>query len=59
MAKKKYDYIIIQQGPSSQKKGKKMLIEDGAKIKTLCTKYKVKLGYFMVCAINKLLSYFR
>ncbi|WP_237275153.1 SGNH/GDSL hydrolase family protein [Tenacibaculum ovolyticum] len=48
LAKRKYDYIIIQQGPSSQKEGKKMLIEDGEKIKKICTKYKIELGYFMV-----------
>ena len=30
MAKGKYDYVIVQQGPSSQSEGKKMLIEDGA-----------------------------
>jgi hypothetical protein len=48
LAKEKFDYIIIQQGPSSQAEGKRMLIEDGAKIKRLCNQYKIKLAYYMV-----------
>ncbi len=48
LTKEKFDYVIIQQGPSSQPEGKKMLVEDGAKIKTLCNQYKTTLGYFMV-----------
>jgi hypothetical protein len=48
LAKEKFDYVIIQQGPSSQAEGKRMLIENGAKIKTLCKQYKIKLAYYMV-----------
>lgn len=48
LAKKKFDYLIIQQGPSSQSEGKRMLIEDGDKIKKLCSSHNIKLGYFMV-----------
>ncbi len=48
LEKKPFDYLIIQQGPSSQTEGKGMLIEDGAKMKVLCDKYKIKLGYYMV-----------
>ena len=45
---KNYDYVVVQQGPSSQAQGREMLIEDGAKLKKLCDKYNVKLAYFMV-----------
>lgn len=45
---KGYDYVVVQQGPSSQPEGRKMLIEDGALLKKLCDKYDTKLAYFMV-----------
>lgn len=45
---KNYDYVVVQQGPSSQHQGRDMLIEDGAKLKKLCDKYDAKLAYFMV-----------
>ncbi len=45
---KKYDFVIIQQGPSSQNDGRIMLIDYGARINTLCQKNKSKLVYFMV-----------
>ncbi|CAM1349920.1 conserved hypothetical protein [Tenacibaculum crassostreae] len=48
LQKKRFDYMIIQQGPSSQAQGKQMLLEDGAKMKQLCNQYNTKLGYFMV-----------
>lgn len=48
LAKKQFDYVIIQQGPSSQVEGKRMLVQDGATIKTLCKQYNTKFGYFMV-----------
>lgn len=44
----KYDYVIIQQGPSSQKKGREMLLDTGKKLRKLCEKYGAKLGYYMV-----------
>ncbi|WP_428742167.1 SGNH/GDSL hydrolase family protein [Tenacibaculum sp.] len=48
LQKKQFDYVIIQQGPSSQEEGKRMLINDGATIKALCEQYNIQLGYFMV-----------
>jgi hypothetical protein len=45
---KKYDLVIIQQGPSSQEIGKKMLIDDGKKLKEICDNNGTKLGYYMV-----------
>ena len=45
---KNYDFVVVQQGPSSQEDGRKMLIEDGALLKKLCDKYETKLAYFMV-----------
>lgn len=44
----KYDYVIVQQGPSSQEEGRRMLREDGAKISALCERYETRLVYFMV-----------
>ncbi len=44
----KYDYVIIQQGPSSQQEGRDMLITYGKKFATLCSNYDAKLAYFMV-----------
>lgn len=43
-----YDYVIVQQGPSSQEEGRKMLIEDGKRLAILCQNYNAKLGYYMV-----------
>lgn len=48
MANKKYDFVIIQQGPSSQKDGRKILIEYGKKYKELCKENNSKLCFFMV-----------
>ncbi len=45
---KKYDFVIIQQGPSSQNNGRKMLIEYGEKYSALCKLNDTKLCYFMV-----------
>lgn len=46
--RKKYDYVILQQGPSSQKDGRKMLIQYGRKYSSLCKSSNSKLCYFMV-----------
>ena len=43
-----YDYVIIQQGPSSQSLGRKILIEYGDKYSNLCKKNNAKLCYYMV-----------
>ena len=53
LAKNKIDYLVVQQGPSSQKEGKKMLIEDGETLKKICDKYNVNLVYFMVWTSKK------
>lgn len=48
ISSKKYDYVIIQQGPSSQLNGRQMLIEDGKKYSDLCKANDVTLCYYMV-----------
>lgn len=48
ISSKKYDFAIIQQGPSSQDDGRKMLIEYGKKYSQLCKLNDVQLCYFMV-----------
>jgi len=48
ISSKKYDFVIIQQGPSSQSNGGKMLIEYGKKYNRLCNLNEAKLCYFMV-----------
>ena len=45
---KKYDFVIIQQGPSSQNDGRKILIEYGTKLNKLSRENGAKLCYFMV-----------
>ncbi len=45
---KKYDYVIIQQGPSSQQDGYDMLVNNGADYANLCETNNTKLVYFMV-----------
>ncbi|CAM1343988.1 SGNH/GDSL hydrolase family protein [Tenacibaculum amylolyticum] len=48
IASKKFDLVILQQGPSSQSDGRKMLIEYGKKYQKLCKENNTQLGYFMV-----------
>ena len=48
LKEQKFDFLIVQQGPSSQAEGAKMLLEDGESIKPLADKYHIKMGYFMV-----------
>jgi hypothetical protein len=48
IATKKYDFVIVQQGPSSQPDGRAMLLNDGARIKALCITYNTQLAFFMV-----------
>jgi len=45
---KTYDFVIIQQGPSSQNEGRNMLIEYGKEFSSLCKLNNSKLCYFMV-----------
>lgn len=44
---KNFDYIIIQQGPSSQEEGRQMLIDYGKKISNLFKSSNSKLCYLM------------
>ena len=46
--KEKFDFVIVQQGPSSQADGRAMLLNDGKRIKELCDKNNSKLVFFMV-----------
>jgi hypothetical protein len=48
IASKKYKYVIVQQGPSSQAEGKAMLLEAAAKIKSICDASGAQLAFFMV-----------
>lgn len=43
-----YEYIVVQQGPSSQEDGRQMLLQYGALIKTLCESRGTQLAFFMV-----------
>jgi hypothetical protein len=45
---KQFDYVVIQQGPSSQLDGYEMLINGGAQYAALCEQNTTKLAYFMV-----------
>jgi len=44
----RYDYVIVQQGPSSQADGRAMLMTYGPKIEAICKKANSKLVFFMV-----------
>lgn len=48
IASQSFEFVIIQQGPSSQDDGRKMLIEYGEKYGIICKKNGAKLCYFMV-----------
>lgn len=43
-----FDYVVVQQGPSSQADGKTMLLDYGERIKSLCDAHDTKLAFFMV-----------
>lgn len=46
--RKNYDYVIVQQGPSSQEYGRVSLLEYGKKLNDLCNEKNTKLAFFMV-----------
>jgi hypothetical protein len=48
IASGKFDYVVVQQGPSSQEEGRRMLIDYGEKINEQCKKYNVRLAFYMV-----------
>ncbi len=43
-----FDFVVVQQGPSSQEEGRQMLMEYGKKIKALCDQHQSKLAFYMV-----------
>lgn len=43
-----YDFVVVQQGPSSQSDGAKSLLEYGELIQQLCKQHDTKLAFFMV-----------
>lgn len=45
---KYFNYVIVQQGPSSQQDGRTMLMEYGAKFKKVCDDKGTRLVFFMV-----------
>jgi hypothetical protein len=48
IASKRFGFVVVQQGPSSQTDGKEMLIEYGSKLKNLCDRSTSRLMFFMV-----------
>lgn len=48
IATEKYDYVIVQQGPSSQAEGKELLLDAGKKFAELCALHQTSLCFFMV-----------
>lgn len=45
---KSFDFIIVQQGPSSQKEGRKLLFDSIKKLNKICRQNKSQLAVFMV-----------
>ena len=48
IAEKNFDFIVVQQGPSSQQEGRIMLLNAAKKLKPLCIINNSKLALFMV-----------
>ena len=48
MEKEFFDFVVIQQGPSSQADGRNMLIGYGGRYKELCVRHGSQLAFFMV-----------
>lgn len=48
IARNKYDFVVVQQGPSSQADGRIMLLDYGARIKNICVPQNTQLAFFMV-----------
>ncbi len=48
ISKNHYDFVLLQQGPSSQAYGREVLIESGKNYSILCENNSTKLAYFMV-----------
>jgi hypothetical protein len=45
---KQYNFVVVQQGPSSQQEGREYLLNYGLKLDSLCDKNKAKLASYMV-----------
>ncbi len=43
-----FDFVVMQQGPSSQQEGRDLLIEGGELFKPLCDEFQTKLAFYMV-----------
>lgn len=43
-----YDFVVVQQGPSSQAEGRAILLEYGQLLKDLCQKADTQLAFYMV-----------
>ena len=48
IATKKFNFVVVQQGPSSQPWGREVLIEYGQKLKEICDQNDAELCFFMV-----------
>jgi len=48
LASRTFDFVVLQQGPSSQSEGRAMLLDYGARIKALCDTTKTRMVFFMV-----------
>jgi hypothetical protein len=48
ISRKNYDFVIVQQGPSSQNKGRQLLLEYAEKFSQLCKNNNTKLVLYMV-----------
>jgi hypothetical protein len=48
IASGKYNFVIVQQGPSSQDEGRVMLLDYGAKLSKLCSQHNTQLAFYMV-----------
>ncbi|KAA3636494.1 MAG: SGNH/GDSL hydrolase family protein [Bacteroidetes bacterium] len=48
ISRNNYDFVILQQGPSSQPPGRKMLMDYGKKFSYLCQEHDAQLCFFMV-----------
>ena len=58
IASGKFQYVVVQQGPSSQADGRTMLLEYGKRIKSLCDQHDTQLVFFMVWPARANLSTF-
>ncbi len=48
ITKGSFDFVVVQQGPSSQADGREMLFDYGGRISALCEARGAKLAFFMV-----------